>query len=77
MSKYDPLWKYIQENGGDTLKLTFDQIQDILNIEARAVTLHREELADYKITPKGMLQIYLKQDIPTETLKRIFAETLG
>lgn len=77
MSKYDPLWKYIQENGGDTPKLTFDQIQDILNIEARAVTLHREELADYKITPKGMLQIYLKQDIPTETLKRIFAETLG
>lgn len=77
MGKYDPLWKYIQENGGDTPKLTFDQIQDILNIEARAVTLHREELADYKITPKGMLQIYLKQDIPTETLKRIFAETLG
>lgn len=77
MSKYDPLWKYIQENGGDTLKLTFDQIQDHLNIEAWAVTLHREELSDYKITPKGMLQIYLKQDIPTETLKRIFAETLG
>ena len=77
MSKYDPLWKYIQDNGGDTPKLTFDQIQDILNIEARAVTLHREELSNYKITPKGMLQIYLKQDIPTETLKRIFAETLG
>lgn len=51
--------------------------KDHLNIEARVVTLHREELADYKITPKGMLQIYLKQDIPTETLKRIFAETLG
>ncbi len=51
--------------------------KDHLNIEAWAVTLHREELSDYKITPKGMLQIYLKQDIPTQTLKRIFAETLG
>lgn len=51
--------------------------KDHLNIEAWAVALHREELSDYKITPKGMLQIYLKQDIPTETLKRIFAETLG
>ncbi len=51
--------------------------KDHLNIEARAVTLHREELSNYKITPKGMLQIYLKQDVPTETLKRIFEETLG
>ena len=29
----------------------------------------------YKITPKGMLQIYLKQDIPSEVLKQIFLET--
>lgn len=34
-------------------------------------------LADYKITPKGMLQIYQGQEIPAEVLKRIFAETLG
>ena len=26
--------------------------------------------------PKGMLQIYLKQDIPYEVLKQVFAETL-
>lgn len=26
MSKYDALWKYIQENGTDSLKLTFDEI---------------------------------------------------
>ena len=29
----------------------------------------------YKITPKEMLQIYLKQDIPGEVLKQIFLET--
>lgn len=50
--------------------------KDHINIEARAATQHKEELAGYKITPKGMLQIYLKQDIPQEVLKQIFAETL-
>ena len=50
--------------------------KDHVNIEAQAVDFHKEELAGYKITPKGMLQIYLKQDIPYEVLKQVFAETL-
>ena len=50
--------------------------KDHINIEAQAVIQHKEELTGYKITPKGMLQIYLKQDIPYEVLKQIFAETL-
>ena len=50
--------------------------KDHINIEAQAVISHKEELAGYKITPKGMLQIYLKQDIPSDILKQIFAETL-
>ena len=50
--------------------------KDHINIEAQAVSSHKEELAGYKITPKGMLQIYLKQDIPSDILKQIFAETL-
>lgn len=50
--------------------------KDHINIEAQAVIQHKEELACYKITPKGMLQIYLKQDIPYEVLEQIFAETL-
>jgi len=51
--------------------------KDHINIEAQVAIQHREELADYKLTPKGMLQIYLKQDIPCDVLKRIFTETLG
>lgn len=51
--------------------------KDHINIEATAITEHKEELTGYKITPKGMLQIFLKQDIPTDILKKIFAETLG
>lgn len=50
--------------------------KDHINIEARAVIQHKDELADYKITPKGMLQIYVKQDIACEVLERIFVETL-
>ena len=50
--------------------------KDHINIEAQGTLQHREELSGYKITPKGMLQIYLKQDIPYEVLKQIFAETL-
>ena len=51
--------------------------KDHINIEAQAAALHKEELSGYKMTPKGMVQIFLKQDIPYEVLKRIFAESLG
>lgn len=50
--------------------------KDHINIEAQAVMQHKEELAGYKITPKGMMQIYLNQDIPYDVLRQIFAETL-
>lgn len=51
--------------------------KDHINVEAQAVIQHKEELTRYKITPKGMVQIYLNQDIPCEVLKQIFAETLA
>ena len=50
--------------------------KDHINIEAKAAIRHKEDLAGYKITPKGMVQIYAKQDVPSEVLKQIFAETL-
>ena len=50
--------------------------KDHINIEAKTIIQHKEELSGYKITSKGMLQIFLKQDIPYEVLKQIFAETL-
>lgn len=51
--------------------------KDHINVEAQAAATHREELAGYKFTPKGMVQIYTKQALPDETLKKIFAETLN
>ena len=51
--------------------------KDHINIEAKAVLEHQEELSGYKITPKGMLQVFMKQEIPENILKQIFVETLG
>ena len=51
--------------------------KDHINIEANAVSEYKEVLSSYKVTPKGMLQIFLKQEIPVDVLKQIFAKTLG
>lgn len=48
-----------------------------INIETNTIVLHQEELDGYKITPKGMLQIYINQPVPFDVLKQIFTETLG
>ena len=50
--------------------------KDHINIEAVAITTHKEELSGYKITPKGMLQIYMDQQLPAEIIKKIFSKTL-
>jgi len=51
--------------------------KDHINVEAKAVFEHKEELSDYKVTPKGMLQIFIKQEMPVDVLKKIFSKTLG
>ena len=50
--------------------------KDHINIEARTIIAHREELSGYKISPKGMLQIFANQQIPREALMRVFKATL-
>lgn len=51
--------------------------KDHINIEARTAIAHREALAGYKFTPKGMVQLYLNQAVPQEELKQIFSEILA
>ena len=50
--------------------------KDHINVEATAILQHISELKEYKITPKGMLQIYQNQEIPCNILQVIFIETL-
>lgn len=50
--------------------------KDHINIEANAISEYKDVLSGYKVTPKGMLQIFLKQELPIDVLNQIFAKTL-
>ena len=48
MSKYDALWAYVQKDGSLTLKLTFEQIQEIAGIPIdHSFLKYKKELTDY------------------------------
>lgn len=51
MSKYDPLWNWIKENGSDSFKLTFDEIEKTagLPIDHSFLTF-KKELSEYGFT---------------------------
>ena len=46
--------------------------KDHINVEAKTISNYKDELTNFKITPKGMLQIYVNQEVPIEILKKIF-----
>ena len=48
MSKYNALWEYVQSCGKPTLKLTFDEIQNIAGIPIdHAFLKYKKELESY------------------------------
>ena len=48
MSKYDALWAWIQENGTDSFKLTFAEIQQIAGLPIdHSFLKYKKELMDY------------------------------
>lgn len=51
--------------------------KDHINVEARRISEFKDELMGYKITPKGMLQIFIGEDIPKDALGIIFKQTLA
>ena len=59
MNKYESLWKWIQENGTDSFKLTFDEIEKIAGLPIDHSFLNsKKELMNYgykvgKISRKG------------------------
>ena len=48
--------------------------KDHINIEASVLLSHKTDLGQYKMTPKGVLKIYLNQE-PVSLLQSIFEET--
>jgi len=48
MSKYNALWEYVKNSGAQSLKLTFDEIQNIAGVPIDHSFLNfKKELADY------------------------------
>lgn len=70
------LWAKLPSFYVDNKFIRVIPFKDHLNIEASKNSSYKTELAGYKMTPKGMLQIYTHQSVPSEVLKKIFIETL-
>ena len=48
MSKYEPLWKWIKENGSDSFKLTYAEMEEITSIAIdHSFLTYKKELMDY------------------------------
>jgi ppGpp synthetase/RelA/SpoT-type nucleotidyltranferase len=68
MSKYTALWEYIQRNGSQSMKLSFDEIHDIAGIGIdHSFLRYKKDLTQYgyqvgKISLKEQTVIFNKID---------------
>jgi len=68
MSKYYPLWEYVQKNGNQSFKLTFDEIEKITGIPIdHSFLTYKKELIEFgyqvgKISLKEQTVIFNKID---------------
>lgn len=68
MSKYDSLWEYVQKNGNQSFKLTFEEIQNIVGVSIdHSFLTYKKELTEYgyqvgKISMKEQTVIFHKID---------------
>lgn len=48
MSKYDSLWKWIRDNGTDSFKLTYDEIEKIVGVPIdHSFLKYKKKLLEY------------------------------
>jgi hypothetical protein len=48
MSKYEPLWKWIRDNGMDNFKLTYAEIEEIAGVPIdHSFLKYKKELLEY------------------------------
>jgi len=68
MSKYDPLWEYVQKSGSKSFKLTFAEIQNITGVPIdHSFLKYKKELTQYgylvgKISIKEQTVVFQKLD---------------
>lgn len=72
MSKYEPLWKYIQENGTDSFKLTYAEIEKIAGLPIdHSFLTYKKELLEYgykigKISMKEQTVVFEKISLSSQ-----------
>jgi len=48
MSKYNPLWEYIKNNGTNEIKLSFDEVKNIIGFDIdHSFLTFKKELKEY------------------------------
>lgn len=68
MSKYNSLWEYVQKNGNQSFRLTFDEVKDIAGIPIdHSFLKYKKELTEYgyqvgKISMKEQTVVFNKID---------------
>lgn len=68
MSKYKPLWEYVQKNESQSFKLTFEEIQNIMGIPIdHSFLKYKKELTVYgwkvgKISMKEQIVFFHRAD---------------
>ena len=66
MSKYEPLWKWIRDNGTDSFELTYAEIEEIAGVSIdHSFLKYKKELLEYglcvgKISMKEETVSFLK-----------------
>ena len=51
MSKYEPLWKYLQKNGNESIKLTFAEIKEIIGFNTdHSFLTYKKEAKEFEYT---------------------------
>lgn len=70
------LWAKIPSYYLDESFVRMIPFKDHINIEAKAIIEYKEKLGGYKITPKGMLQIYINEKMPSQILFDAIKKTL-
>lgn len=69
MSKYNFLWEYVQSNGSNSFKLTFEEIQNIAGVPIdHSFLKYKRELTEYgyevgKISMKEQTVIFNKLSV--------------
>ena len=69
MSKYDALWKYVSEEGKDSLKLSYAEIEDVAGVPIdHSFLTYKKELIEYgyrvgKISMKEQTVEFIKEQL--------------